>query len=521
MSGFARVARTGLWTAGAQVLGAGSQFLLVPLFLLAWGSELYGDWLSLSALVSYLALADAGMQGYVLNRLSAKAARDRWDEIRTELASALAMYAGLLGTATVLALIGSGFGPWEAWLDGRPVASRASVVASLLVLHAALSVLSGLVSGLYRVFGRHDLSQAASFGTRLLQLTAVGGALALDSGPVGVAAAQVGAGVLVLGGCALDVRRREPRLRFSFAGANRAVALSLVAPSLLFLLFAVANGLALQGTVLVTSSVAGAIAVVTLATSRTVASAIRTAVALLSLSAWNELTRMEAAGDRARLARAHRLLVKVSGLAAAVLGAWLLFAGPELYALWTSGRAVSDVPLMRLLVIDHVLSTPAFASMMLLAATNRHASVAWLQVAIGVLQVAAAWLLVPRYGLFAIGASSLVLNSGVQSVLLPRWTAEVTGERAGAQVRGSYVPLAVLFALLVAVLAGTWVVLPAGLVRLAVTALVSGLAAFPLSMVVTFTADERALVFALARRVTHRLGFAKPQPATADDAPPT
>jgi O-antigen/teichoic acid export membrane protein len=514
------VARTGLWSAGVQLLGAASQFLFVPLFLSTWGSELYGDWLSISALVSYLALADAGMQGFVLNRLSAKAAQDRWDEIRPELASALAMYAGLLGTSTALALVAAGLGPWARWYEGRPIAAQAPGIAAVLVLHAALSVLSGLVCGLYRVFGRQDLAQAATFCSRLLQLVGIGAALGLGAGPRGVAFAQVIVVLVLAVGCAFDVRRREPRLVFSFVGASLRVALGFMAPSLLFLLFALANGFALQGVVLVTSSIAGAVAVVTLATTRTVASVVRQFVSLLSLSAWNELTRMDAAGDTHRLERAHRMLVKMSGLVAATLGAWLLFAGPEMYAWWTAGRALADVALMRLLVIDQVLSTPAFVSMMLLAATNRHASVAWMQVAIGLLLVFSAWLLVRPFGLPAIGVSALVLNSGVQSVLLPRWTAEVTGEPARAQFLGSYLPLLGLFAALLAVAFAAWNVLPVGPVRITGSAASLGLVAPPLMYFFVLTPEERAVARALAQRLRRRVGLVESARTLASNESP-
>jgi len=59
---------------GANVIGQGlnvaSKILLVPLFLQAWGTNVYGEWLVLSSFVAYLSLTDLGGQVYIVNRLT-------------------------------------------------------------------------------------------------------------------------------------------------------------------------------------------------------------------------------------------------------------------------------------------------------------------------------------------------------------------------------------------------------------------------------------------------------------------
>src|SRR5512134_2975736 len=53
-----------------QIIAAAQSILLVPLFLRAWGTNGYGDWLTLTALVSYLGLMDLGGQNYIGNLLA-------------------------------------------------------------------------------------------------------------------------------------------------------------------------------------------------------------------------------------------------------------------------------------------------------------------------------------------------------------------------------------------------------------------------------------------------------------------
>ena len=53
-----------------QIINLASRVLLVPLFLTAWGAEVYGEWLLLTSIVAYLSLTDLGGQLYIVNRLT-------------------------------------------------------------------------------------------------------------------------------------------------------------------------------------------------------------------------------------------------------------------------------------------------------------------------------------------------------------------------------------------------------------------------------------------------------------------
>ena len=53
-----------------QIINMASRVLLVPLFLTAWGVEVYGEWLILTSIGAYLFLTDLGGQLYIINRLT-------------------------------------------------------------------------------------------------------------------------------------------------------------------------------------------------------------------------------------------------------------------------------------------------------------------------------------------------------------------------------------------------------------------------------------------------------------------
>lgn len=435
------VLRTGVWSVGTQAVTVATQFVLVPFYLRAWGSELYGDWLTLSAMVAYLVLAEAGMQSYVVNRLTGKVVRGEWEELRRELASATALYVIAIGMAVCgLAVVSLGL-PLERWFADRPIGSAAPLVAAVLGAQVAASLGRGLCNGLYRIIGRADLGQRSVFLMRLTTLAAVLATLIAGGSPISVASVQLATTVLATAVMVLETSRREPRARLGLSGADLSLARTFVAPSLLFLLITLAMALTVQGTVLAVSTLLGAAAVVTLATTRTVANAVRQVVGLFMNAVWPEVTRIEAGGDLEKLARAHRLSAKVACALAVPLVAALFFAGPTLYEIWTRGRADGNVTLLRLLLLDALASAPWLASSTVLIAINRHRGVAWLNLLAGVLIVSLSMALIPTFGVGAIGAVVLSVNAAVFGVAVPVWAQRATGDTFGSYAATIYLPV--------------------------------------------------------------------------------
>ena len=78
---------------GAQGLSfvsqIGAQILLVPLFIGAWGTALYQDWLLLFATAGFLGLADVGMQTYFGNLMVVARARGDMEQLNHVVAIAV------------------------------------------------------------------------------------------------------------------------------------------------------------------------------------------------------------------------------------------------------------------------------------------------------------------------------------------------------------------------------------------------------------------------------------------------
>src|SRR5256885_14110719 len=88
-----------------QAISGLQSIVLVPLFLRAWGTETYGQWVALTALVGYLSLLDLGGQSYVGNILAMSHARGDEEKFRSTLSDGVSLYValGLVGFAFVSA----------------------------------------------------------------------------------------------------------------------------------------------------------------------------------------------------------------------------------------------------------------------------------------------------------------------------------------------------------------------------------------------------------------------------------
>jgi hypothetical protein len=84
-----------------QIINLATRVLLPPLFLRAWGADVYGEWLVLSSFVAYLSLTDMGGQKYIVNRLTQVYAQQDFSLFRRVLHTGLAIFL-LMPTAVFL-----------------------------------------------------------------------------------------------------------------------------------------------------------------------------------------------------------------------------------------------------------------------------------------------------------------------------------------------------------------------------------------------------------------------------------
>lgn len=394
-----------------QVILAAANLLLVPLYLTSWSAPIYGEWLVLFSLVSYLSVLDLGMEMAVGNRLTqAFAIGDLEDYARVQ-HSALALYLSLAGGAFLLLGVAAWVFP-PAWIGLKETpAAVASWVLWLLGLQIILALPMGLIGGIYRTTGNLARSQWLANCRQVTGLGLLALTLLLGGGMVAASLVQLIPLLLIPIYVMWDVKRRFPPLMPGLKRANRQIIREMINPSLHFALFPLANAIILQGPVIIISTVLGGVAVAVFATTRTLVNFIRQIMGSLTNALWPDLTRMEARQEFLRLRVMHRVLV--SGSTALCLGAAaaLWYEGPEIIAVWTRGKLPPDPLLLRILLLMAVLQIPWLTSATFTAAANHHHKIARLLLASAVLGVTGAAVLVHWWGLWGIPVALLVADA--------------------------------------------------------------------------------------------------------------
>ena len=347
--------------------------LLVPLFLRTWTAAVYGEYLALFAVVSYLSSLDIGVQLAAVNRLTLAYARQDWDEYRVCQGSALTLYVGIAAVGTVLVAAIAGLLHVPLWIGLRHTGERtASVVILLLGSYVLWSLPFRMVAALYQTTGNLARSQWITNAQQVLSVVLSGIILLLGGGMVPMAAMQL----ILLGIVAMvvlaDVRRRFPQLYPRLTTARSSVLKELLHPSILFAAILLANVIAFQGSILLVSASLGGVAVAVFSVSRTAVNAIREALYSIQTSMWPDLARLEGQRELARLRTVHRIAVFGSSALAIAAGAVVWFEGASIITVWTRGHLTPDVELLHGFALYLVLQTGWVASSAVATSTNRH-----------------------------------------------------------------------------------------------------------------------------------------------------
>jgi len=417
----------------AVIMGQGinilRQVLLVPLFLWAWGAQLYGEWLALYAVVAYLSILDFGMQMYVVNRLNQCYSVNRLSDYNRVLHSALVLYLSIAAVAGVSLASVTFNVPIEQWLNFKFMNHTvAALVTVLLVVQLIFAIPQGLILGLYRTFGEfprgtmiRNLQQISIFGLTALTIL-------LGGGVVHVAAVQL----LPLAGITAfvlrDLKKRRPEIRIGIKEADWRLAVTFLGPSLLFFLIQVSGVITIQGSIIVVSVLAGSAYVAIFAVHRTLTNFIRQMVGALTNALWPELTSLEAKGDYDKLRVLHRSFVKMSFSVCVFAGIWLHFIGKDIISVWTMGRLVFDQKLFDVFLLYLMFQAPWLASSVFPAAFNRHRNLAVCYIVSAVLGIAFSLFLFRFLGITGVALGLLIADVLVCGWFVPLQTCRILDE---------------------------------------------------------------------------------------------
>jgi O-antigen/teichoic acid export membrane protein len=413
------------------------QFAAVSVFLRFWTKEDYGRWILISAIPSYLGLAEAGFSTISANEISMAVSRGDLERAKRSLHTAWVFLLAMSVMVMAGVALGLAFLPWPAWFSLRPgVVGQIGWAIALLAVYSVIGLWLTIFAGVYRGSYKNARYGFAISLSRLLELACIVGSVAASHSIVVVAGAMLAARILTLLGLRFDSGWTVPALRLGFAHFAWSELKATWRPSVLFMVFPLGNALYFQGLTLMVGAELGAVAVVVFNTTRALTRAIVQFVTMIKASLWPEFSYLFGKGDLAKARRLNGVAFEVTWILSLVMAAGIFFAAPWTMRIWTHRVVGVSEPLLVLLLVSAVLNSLWFVTSGLIMGVNRHEGLAvcYLGATGGALLAGA--FLVRRYGLAGAGWAMV----GCEILLLPcaiRSACRVAGQTVTSLVRES------------------------------------------------------------------------------------
>jgi O-antigen/teichoic acid export membrane protein len=366
IGGFGANAYGQLVTIIVQVLG-------VPILLHFWGTQMYGEWLILSAIPTYLSMVDLGFSLSAANDMTARVARGDHQGALATFQSLAALVYGIILTCLVISGLLVLFLPFGQWMHLTSLSnSETRWILWLLAASVLIHLADGVNHAGYRAYGEYAFHSFFNYSALLVQQLAVWATALLGNRPAFAALAM--ATVFALNTAVMTVRlfRRHRELVPGFQYANLNLLKSLIKPAMANLALPLANAINIQGMVLVVGNLLGPVMVVTFSTLRTLTRFAIQMVYSISHAFEPEMAAAWGNEDKKLLHRLYINNLRLSFWSSLGLAIILFLAGGWVVNIWTHGQVIVDVGLFNLLLVSAVASGLWYGGLNLLKAGNRH-----------------------------------------------------------------------------------------------------------------------------------------------------
>jgi O-antigen/teichoic acid export membrane protein len=396
------------------------QLVQVPIFLHFWSVPLFGEWMIVSAIPTYLGFSNMGFGSVAYNEMTmAIAAGDQEKALRVFQSCWWLIVSICIALGATLGLI-----LYLLPIDALERFHAISVPeAKLVLLFLGFSVLLGqleqLLGSAYTCVGRYPYG---AFLKNMLSLAAFAATMIPVCLHYGVSEAAATAalanacGTLYL---CISVRRDVPWIKYGWKHARYAEIRRLTSPAIAFMAFPLGNAMNLQGSILAVGYALGSSAVVVFGTARTVSRVALQVIQMVNLTVWPELSSAYGARNWQLVRMLHRRSCQLALILATLMVTTMLTLGPWFLNLWTDGHVAPNRLLLSLLLLVVVLNALWSTSSTVAVATNKHHSLAFYYVLATGVTLAFTYICARYFGLYGAVASLLIAEVIMNLYVLP------------------------------------------------------------------------------------------------------
>ena len=394
----------------SRMAGSIIQLIQVPVFLHFWSVPLYGDWLVVNAIPSYLSFSNIGFGSVAGNEMTMLMARKDQNGALRVFQSCWWLIVLLCSVVTLLLAAALYWLPVAKWLNLNVMtASDAKWVIFLLGLAVLFGQLEQLLQSAYTCVGRYPYGGFIKSVMTMVAFVAMLVPVLLGYGVRATALTFWLANALGTVVLCFTVRHDVPWIRYGWQHARFAEIRRLTGPAVAFMSFPIGNALNLQGTLLAVGHVLGSVDVVVFGTARTVSRIALQMVQMVNSTFWPELSSSFGAGNLPLVRTLHRRACQMALGIAFVLILVMMTIGPWFLTHWTQHKVPPSPQLLFLLLLSVFFYSLWSTSSTLLTAINHHKRLSINYLIATSLTIVATVFLAKYHGLLG-AAASLVLS---------------------------------------------------------------------------------------------------------------
>ena len=360
----------------ANLFGIGvnllNQIVLVPFYIIYWGSDLYSDWIVISALTAFFGISDIGLNSVIQNRFSISYAQGDLKQCNSLLVNNVAIII-IIGAICVISSIAyvSLFDITDQLDLHTLTRTEGSAVFIVLLCQIFIQMLSGIENAIFRA--SHNASIAVYYDqvTRLFIFIITFVCLVVGCNMTIMCVAICLPNILLIAIKHINARKHF-EWRFSFSLADLKLLREILPQSVAYMSFPISNAILLQGFTLLVNRFWDSDTVVQYNTTRTMCNFIKTFLSTILHSVWPEFSIAYGKRDYATMHRLYSKAMKASLILSVLISTFLLIAGPFIYTIWTHGAVQFSYPLIPAFLVVLVVNTMWNTGCVALLATNNH-----------------------------------------------------------------------------------------------------------------------------------------------------
>lgn len=401
-----------------------NQILIVPILIIGWSTDLFGEWLLLSTIPSFIALSDFGFIAAGSNELARRASQQKNDNIKVFYNLYSVYFQRWSIIFAIIIIIISFLIPFNSLMGLKLISSSdASVIFILLSLSAlvnqnSLSLLAGL-----RIKGKFHIGLFLRAISTLIQILITWFIVKfLSASPLDIASL-----ILIISLLAYIIEWAILKKFGLYQTINPFKKLKYKEPMKVYflmglemMLMPIAQALTLQGAVILAGNLLGPTIVVIYVTHRTIARISASILQVFSNPLRAEAGMLQRNEDIPLLTKIVVLLSRITFWMSISISMILLFLGNWIFSVWTDGHILFDFKIFLILLLGVIAESLWRIPTSIRLGSNRHRPIVWGYLIFSIFGLLLANNLSSSYGVLGIASGILLVD--ILMMILSIWT---------------------------------------------------------------------------------------------------